>query len=419
MRAEIISIGDELLIGQVINTNASYLSEKLGEVGISVSRVTTVGDALPDIQLAFQRAWKEADVVIVTGGLGPTHDDISKDAVAKFFKKKLKLDKKILKAVEARFARFGYKKMPEINVGQAMVPEDFKALRNNAGTAPGLLYQEKGKTFVILPGVPPEMKWIMEDSLLKILKKNTSGKVSEVIRHKILMTYGIGESALAELIGDVKLILEEGATLAFLPKVPIVRLRISVKGKTEKMVSSKIARIESRLRKKAGRYIYGVDDITLERVVVQLLQKKNLRLATAESCTGGLLAARLTNIAGVSKVYVGGIVSYSNEVKHNLLGVSDKILQKFGAVSEQTARKMAEGVRVRLATDLAISITGIAGPDGGSVEKPVGTVWIALAQVGHETFARHFQFGGERDTIRERSAFAALDMIRARISGDA
>lgn len=415
MRAEIISIGDELLIGQVINTNASYISSKLGSIGIGVSRVTTVGDSLPEIRRAFQRAWKEADVVIVTGGLGPTHDDISKDAVARFFGKELVLDKKTLKAVEARFAGFGYKKMPASNLGQAMVPKDFTVLRNGAGTAPGLLFQEKGKSFVILPGVPREMQWILDDSLLKILKKSAKAVSNEVIRHRVLMTYGIGESSLAELIGDVKAILEEGATLAFLPSVPIVRLRITVRGKSVTKVDKMLARIESRIREKAGRYIYGVDDISFQRAVVELLLSNHVTLATAESCTGGLLSARLTEIPGVSAAFVGGVISYRDDVKRAMLGVAAATIRSHGAVSEETAKQMAEGIRSRLGSDLAVSITGIAGPDGGTKEKPVGTVWIAIAQGGAPTDARKFQFGGERDAIRERAVYAAMAMVRTRL----
>jgi nicotinamide-nucleotide amidase len=412
MKAELISIGDELLVGQVVNTNATYLAKKLGEIGIEVFRVTTVGDKLSEIRLAFQRAWKEADIVIVTGGLGPTHDDISKEAVAKFFKKKLHLDKKTLKAVEDRFARFGYKKMPESNISQAMVPEGFEVLRNGAGTAPGLLYSEKGKTFVILPGVPREMKWIMEDSLLKKLKRSIPASQKQVIAHRTLMTYGIGESALAELVGDMKDILEEGATLAYLPNVPVVRMRITVIGKTERLVAAKVARIESRIRAKAEKYIFGVDDIPLEEIVGKLLLEKNVKLATAESCTGGLLSARLTDIPGISVVFLGGVVSYWDEVKRDMLGVPSETLHQFGAVSEETARAMAEGVRDRLGADVAVSITGIAGPSGGSDEKPVGTVWIGLAKEGSETSARLFHFVGDRELVRERSVYAALDMIR-------
>ena len=371
MQAEILSIGDELLIGQVINTNASEISKQLNAIGIAVSHVTTIGDDEKEILNAIKTAWKKNDVVIATGGLGPTHDDISKHVVAKFFKKKLILDKKTLAHVRARFRSFGIMKMPEVNIGQAMIPQGFKALRNDRGTAPGLLYHHGNKTFIILPGVPHEMNWLMNKWVLPELRKLHKKKLGEAIIHRTLLTVGIGESTLAEKIGNVKDFLEKGATLAYLPKTSGVRLRISVRAETN-AVAKKIAdRIEKHIRSKARQYIYGKDEDTLAEVVVRLLRKVNAHISTAESCTGGLLSSKLTEVAGLSKVFPGGIISYSNDLKKSELGINAEILKKYGAVSAECVTAMAEGIREKFETRFSLAITGIAGPDGGSKRKPV------------------------------------------------
>ncbi len=415
LKAELLSIGDELLIGQIVNTNASTLSKKLNAIGIDVHRITTCGDSIRDIRQAVQRAWKESDVVIATGGLGPTHDDISKAVVAKYFDKELLLDKKTLTRVKARFTLHGYKKMPDINIGQAMVPTDFLALPNEWGTAPGLLYHVKGKTFVILPGVPHEMEGLMTYSVIPQLKKLYKGKFGQVIHHRVLLTTGIGESLLAEKIGDVKEFLEEGATLAFLPKTSGLRLRISVRADSEKKAQAISTRIENHLRIRAAGFIFGSENETLEESVVGLLKKTKTTVSTAESCTGGMVAMKITNIPGSSDVFPGGVVSYANEIKTSELGVSKDILKKYGAVSEECAIAMAEGIRKKYDSTYAISETGTAGPDGGTKEKPVGTVWLALAEKGKPTETRLLQNTGSRSIIRERATDAALEMLRRRL----
>jgi nicotinamide-nucleotide amidase len=415
LKAELLSIGDELLIGQIVNTNASYLSEKLNAIGVDVHRITTVGDKEKDILQAMRRAWVESDIVIATGGLGPTHDDISKNIVAKFFKKKLVMDMKTLRHVEARFKSFGYKKMPEKNIGQALVPEGFTALRNDRGTAPGLLFHKGGKTFIIMAGVPHEMKWLTEKWVLAYLKKQYKGKFGQVILHKTLLAIGIGESLLAEKIGDMKDILEEWATLAFLPKISGIRLRISVRASTEVKAKAIVSRVEKRILTKASSYIYGAGNDTPEDVVISLLIKRKRTLSVAESCTGGMLGMRITNVTGSSKVFTGGLVSYANDVKLNELGVAKTILLKYGAVSEQCAIAMAEGALKKFGTDYAISITGIAGPEGGTKDKPIGTVWIALAEKGKPTVAKLHHFGEGREIVRERSCDLALEMLRKRL----
>lgn len=414
LSAAILSIGDELLIGQVVNTNASYLSQQLNAIGVDVTSVVTVGDDAAQLRRAIDRAWKEHDIVIATGGLGPTHDDISKHIVAKYFKKQLHLDKPTLRRVKARFAAYGYKRMPEANIGQAMVPDDFEALANARGTAPGLWYHTKGKTFVILPGVPHEMKHLTETQLIRRFKRIYAKKLGAVILHRTLLTTGIGESALAEKVGNVKDFLEAGATLAFLPKTSGVRLRISVRHESERTANAIIARIEKKIRERVGNAIFGTEEQTLEEAVVALLRAKKKTLAIAESCTGGMLSMRVTNVSGSSKVFEGGVISYSNDVKMRELGVPAAIIKKYGAVSEETARAMAEGARKKFGTDYTLAITGIAGPDGGTKEKPVGTVYIALASK-KETLVKLAHFGGERQIVRERSADAALEMLRQQL----
>ncbi len=415
MRAEIITIGDELLIGQVTNTNAAYLGRELSELGIPAVRETTVGDDLKSILAAFRRAWKESDVVIVTGGLGPTHDDISKAAVAKFFRAKMALHKPTLKAVRDRFARLGYANMPEANLGQAMVPVGFKAFPNNRGTAPGLLQFENNKTFVILPGVPQEMEGIVESHLLPFLRQ-TYKKHLEVILHRTLLTTGIGESMLAEKIGDPQAFLGEHTTLAFLPRPRGVRLRISSHGKDRKKVEREVARVENILRERAGKYIYGADEEALESSIVKLLTQQHKTISTAESCTGGLIATMITDVPGASMVFRGSIVAYDNDVKVSQLGVKQKTLDEFGAVSEETAREMAEGACERLGTDYALGVTGTAGPDGGTEEKPVGTIWIAFAEKGSKPTAKKLQGDFGRKLNRERAAAAALEILRHRLN---
>jgi nicotinamide-nucleotide amidase len=414
MNLEIITIGDELLSGHIVNTNAAWMGRELGEIGLSVRKATTVGDDAKALLATFRQAWNENDIVIVTGGLGPTHDDISKAAVSKFFRKKLVLHKPTLAAVRGWFAKLGYAKMPEVNVGQAMVPEDFIPLRNERGTAPGLLYYKGRKTFIILAGVPTEMEYIMKTGVLPFLKKNYK-KHLVVIKHHTLITSGIGESVLVEKIGDPATFLREGTTLAFLPKPGAVRLRITSRGTTARAADREIARVEKTLRERVGVSIFGVDDETLEAAIVKLLTERGKTLSTAESCTGGLIASKLTDVPRASAVFLGSMVAYNDRIKTELLGVKQSVLEHDGAVSEETAKEMAEGALSALGTDFALGVSGIAGPDGGTAKKPVGTIWIALAERGAATTAKELQGDFGRHVNRERAAAAALDMLRKRL----
>ncbi|HEY3876191.1 MAG TPA: nicotinamide-nucleotide amidohydrolase family protein, partial [Candidatus Kapabacteria bacterium] len=320
-----------------------------------------------------------------------------------------------LKAVKERFARLGYTQMPESNVGQALVPEDFKVLKNDRGTAPGLLYHSEGKTFVIVAGVPSEMEFVMETGVLPFLEKQYKGKL-EAVLHRTLYTAGVGESSLAELVGDPKEFLGTNTALAFLPRAGSVRMRIDARARTKAKAQKEIDRVEHILRERAGRFIFGMAEEKIEEYLVRALTKQHKSLSTAESCTGGLIASMITKVVGASEVFRGGIVSYHNGVKSEQLGVRNKTLEVYGAVSEETACEMAEGALERLKTDFALSTTGIAGPTGATPGKPIGTVWIALAERGKPTVAKRLQgdFGREMNT--ERSASAALELLRKRLT---
>ena len=417
VRAELISIGDELLIGQVINTNAATLSKALNSTGIRVSRVTTVGDDGADIRRSFESAWQEHDVVIVTGGLGPTHDDISKAIVSEFFSAPLEFQEQIFEKVRLRFERLGVKKMPESNRSQAMVPQGFEPLRNDVGTAPGLMYQHEGKIFAILPGVPHEMEFILKDSLLEHLRACFEGRGLEAITHRTIITAGIGESMLAEKLGDVEQLLQGEATLAFLPRSAGVRLRITAIGEERTKVEAALYRITKSIYDRVGMHIVGQDDASIAEAVVRLLQERRETVALAESCTGGMLGAALTDIAGSSAVFEGGVISYSNEVKQLQLEVPEEMLEQYGAVSEQVAALMAEKAREKFNSNYALSVPGIAGPGGATDTKPVGLVYVGLAQKGQPTIARKFQFIEDRKINRERSVASALEMLRRRLTG--
>lgn len=296
-----------------------------------------------------------------------------------------------------------------------MVPEGFRPLKNDCGTAPGLLRQERGKTFIILPGVPLEMEAILQSGVIPFLRRTYKKKL-EAIRHRTLLTTGIGESSLAEKIGDPKEFLRKGTTLAFLPRAPGVRLRITTHAKTPAAAAREIARVENILRNRAGKYFLGSEDESLEAHIVKLLAEHGKTLSTAESCTGGLIASMITNVPGASAVYKGSVVAYNNSVKERQLGMKSETLERFGAVSEETARDMAEGAITHLDTDFALSVTGIAGPSGGTPEKPVGTIWIALAERGTKTIASKLQLDFGRTANRERAVQAVLELLRRRLN---
>lgn len=406
MIAEIIAIGDELLIGQVVNTNASWLGEQLSRAGVPVRFMTTVGDNGEDIRASLKLACSRADFIIATGGLGPTHDDITKKVVADFFEAgPLVQNEQVLAHVRNIFTRRNIPMAP-VNEEQALVPSKAQVLWNAHGTAPGLLFEKNGKYCAVMPGVPFEMKGITTSGVLPLLQKLAGG---QIIRHHTIRTFGIAESSLAEKLAPIAEI-EQYCKLAFLPSYFGVNLRISVMGSASEEVEQRVAAAEKIILAKAGKYVYGYNDDSLEEVVGRKLKEQKATLALAESCTGGLLAHRITNVSGSSEYFLRGYVTYSNAAKIELLGVPEEVIAQHGAVSEQCALAMAVGVKKKSGSDYAIAITGIAGPSGGTPEKPVGTVWIGLA-TPQRVSAKHFLFMNDRFVNKERFAQAALAML--------
>jgi nicotinamide-nucleotide amidase len=414
MLAEIITIGDELLIGQVVDTNSAWLGQQLSLNGIRVKQITSVSDDPAHIVEALDAAKKRVDIILITGGLGPTKDDLTKKTLRDYFKMDWRMDEQILADVIAIFKRFG-RETSDINKLQAQVPAGCIALRNKNGTAPGMWFEAEGKIFVSMPGVPYEMKGIVSDAVLPMLRKKF-GLPS--ILHKTILTQGIGESMLAEKIADWEdSLAKENIKLAYLPSPSMVRLRMSVEGENKTQLESLVKKKLEEVLPLIKGYVYGYDEETLPEVLGKLLREKNKTVSIAESCTGGMIAEMITSVPGSSDYFPGSIVTYANEIKINELGVKKETLDKYGAVSEETVLQMAEGVRKKFKTDYSISVSGIAGPGGGTEEKPVGTVWLAVA--GAEgTFAKKFQFGDNRGRNIERSAITGLAMLRKFILGE-
>ncbi|MEP6857787.1 MAG: competence/damage-inducible protein A [Gemmatimonadales bacterium] len=419
LRVELITIGDELLLGFTIDTNAAHIARTLAASGVEIVRKTTVGDEAEKIAQAVREALERTGAVITTGGLGPTSDDLTKPAIAKIFGREMKLDEAFATKLEERWrARFPNSRFPVTNRTQAEIPEGARILTNRHGTAPGIwLEDEKGRWVAMMPGVPREMRGMLAEELLPAIKSRAKGEES-VVLSGTLRTTGIAESAIAELLGpdflggqDTEL---GSLPLAYLPGVAGVDLRVTAKGlpraRAEKLVGEAIVKLKSRVEA----YAYGEDDADLAAVVLERCRALGYKLAVAESCTGGLLGERLTNIPGSSDVFLGGVIAYHNDVKLDLLGVRAEDLEEYGAVSEQVALQMASGVREKLGADVGVSVTGIAGPGGGTAEKPVGLVWIAVHASGVK--ARRFHVGGDRAEIRQRAAQAALEMVRRALS---
>lgn len=411
MQAVLVTVGDELLIGQVVNTNAAWIGEQLNAVGVHVGRHVAVADDVDAIRKEVGRAYEEADLVVVTGGLGPTHDDLTRAALAECFGAELRFDEVVYERIRARYARRG--RIPDSNRALAMVPEGFDVLPNPVGSAPGLWRrdEERERIVVVLPGVPQELRALVRGEVLPRLRRH---RTLRVIEQRTLLTAGIGESSLQEQIGDVAARLDRHLRLAYLPGTSGVRLRLTATGNDRATVRERLNALERVLRERIGSYVYGTDDDTLEGIVGQMLAECGLTIATAESCTGGLLANRITDVPGASSYMVGGVVAYSNHVKIRELGVNEAVLEKEGAVSETVARQLARGARDRLAADIGVSTTGIAGPTGGTPEKPVGTVWIGYADAAGDD-ARLFHFVDDRLLNKELTCTAVLDLVRRRI----
>jgi nicotinamide-nucleotide amidase len=405
--AEIVTIGDEILFGQITDTNSQWLGEQLSLIGIKLKRKISVGDELSELLKIFQESESRADIIILTGGLGPTSDDITKPALCQYFGCGLKMDKEVLAHVSDFFTRRN-RPMLEVNKQQAAIPELSTILFNRLGTAPGLWLERGGKVFISLPGVPYEMKEIM-----------TSGGFSKlvetfhppVIVHKVIHTVGIGESFLAEMIKEWEANLPTHIKLAYLPSLGLLKLRLTAKGNDKIVLEQELENQTELLQPYIAPYIFGYDATNLEQAIGQLLIKKGLTIATAESCTGGSIASLLTSISGSSAYFIGSVVAYSNEVKSNLLGVKTDTLTEHGAVSEQTIREMADGIRQKLGADIGVATSGIAGPTGGTPEKPVGTIWIAYSDK-HKTVTKKLQLTSERSLNVKITTVQVLNLIR-------
>ncbi len=413
VKAEIISIGDEILIGQIANTNAQWMAQQLTLIGISVSHLITVGDNKEDILKAFTDAQKRSGIILITGGLGPTSDDLTKPTLCEFFNTKLIFNDEVFEMVKKRFASFNIV-MPESNRGQAEIPENCTVIKNKNGTAPGMWFDVNTSIFVSLPGVPYEMKAMMEEFVLPELKNRFQ---KEVIIHKTVYTQGLGESSLAEKIKSWEESLNStNIKLAYLPSPSQVKLRLSVKGNNKQQLNLLVDEKISELRKLIPELIFAVEEYgkepeSLEKTIGELLRKKKQTLAVAESCTGGYIGHLITSIASSSDYFNGGIIAYANDIKTNVLKVDVSTLQTNGAVSKEVAEQMATGVRQRLKADFGIATTGIAGPTGGSNEKPVGTVWIAVA-TPDALVSEKFSFGDSRERTIRRAGLSALNMLR-------
>ncbi len=405
-----MTIGDELLLGFTIDTNAAHISRALGEIGFELVRRTTVGDRADEIAAAVGEALSRTGAVITTGGLGPTSDDLTKSSIAGLFGRKMKIDEDVLRQIEERWARlFPGRHFPPPNRQQAEIPEGATVLTNRHGSAPGIwLEDHNGRWVAMLPGVPREMRGMLAEELLPKLLPSGGDRV---IRSKTLRTSGIGESAIAEILGSDRLGASTAVALAYLPSALGVDLRLTVRGETRSQSDAILSAAAMKLKPPIAPYVYGEDEADLAAVVLDLCRKANAKIAVAESCTGGLLGQRITAIAGSSDVFVGGVVAYDNDVKVKMLGVEKSVLETHGAVSVETAAAMAAGVRSALGSAIGRSITGIAGPGGGTEEKPVGTVCIALDGKGIAA-AKSVRLIGDREEIRQRAAQSALDMLR-------
>jgi nicotinamide-nucleotide amidase len=410
MNIELLTIGSELLLGFTVDTNGAELARALSAVGVQVVRRTSVGDDSEAIRRAVLEALGRTGAVLTTGGLGPTRDDVSKVVVAELFGAPLEFDEAVWQALVERFARMG-RTPPASNRSQAQVPRGATVLPNRWGTAPGLWLEGPPGLAIMLPGVPGEMRKLMEHEVVPRLAARSDGAV---IRSRLVRTTGIPESTLAERLGEIEQAIAP-LSLAYLPGYEGVDLRVSAWRLPAAEADARLAAATALLRQRAGQYAYGEGDDDLAALVLEGARARRLSLATAESCTGGLVAARLTEIPGSSDVFIGAVVCYANALKTSLLDVDPELIAADGAVSESVARAMARGACRRLGVDVAVAVTGIAGPGGGTASKPVGTVWLALAQ-GDEVEARRLQLPGDRHNVRVRSAQAALQLLWRRLA---
>ena len=407
MVAELISVGTEILMGNIVNTTAAYLSRKLAQIGVSVYYQSTVGDNKERLAQAMKQAIFRADVVILSGGLGPTKDDVTKEVAAEVLGRTMSLDERTMERIREYFVRVKKDTITENNWKQAMVPEGAIILDNHNGTAPGIIMEEKNTTVILLPGPPNELTLMFEESVLPYLQKDEK----KVLYSRMVKVCGIGESQAETMIQDL-IDSQSNPTIAPYAKTGEVHFRITALASTKEEGRALVKPVVEELKKRFKKAVYTTkEEVTLEEKLVKMLKKRGLTMSTAESCTGGMIAAKLVNVSGVSEVFRSGAVTYANEAKMQLLGVKKKTLRKYGAVSAQTAEEMAIGAAMNLDTDVAVAVTGIAGPDGGTKEKPVGLVYIGCYVCGQvNVYECHFT--GTREKIRESTTIMALNLIR-------
>ncbi len=406
MLAEIITIGDEILIGQIVDTNSAWMAQQLNAAGIRIKQISSVSDDRQHIVAALNEAQQRADIILLTGGLGPTKDDITKKTLSQYFGVDMVQSEEALDNVKRIFERYN-RPLLDVNIKQAEVPANCEVIQNKNGTAPGMWFHESGKVFVSMPGVPFEMMYMMEDAVIPKLKSTFK---LPFIYHKTILTVGEGESFLAERIADIEDALPAHIKLAYLPKLGSVRLRLSGDGDDQEQITQEVNHYAGLIADRVRNVVAAEEDIALEKAILDKMAARSLTLSVAESCTGGYLSHLFTRHPGSSDVFLGGAVSYSNQLKESILHVKSKTLEQFGAVSEETVTEMVEGALLNFESDYAIAVTGIAGPGGGTEEKPVGTVWISVAGKGQRVIKK-FVFGNKRTQNIERTAITALGML--------
>lgn len=410
MKASIITIGDELLIGQTVDTNSAWMGAELSNLGFDVYRSTSIHDRREDILEALAEAERKSDVVLITGGLGPTSDDITRQTLCEYFNTKLVLNDRVLKMIMEMLARRNFP-LNENNRKQAEVPENCLVLENQTGTAPGMWFEKNNTVFISMPGVPHEMKHIMNVHVLPELRKRYT---SQAIFHRNIMTYGIFEAKLAEILTDFESELPQNIKLAYLPAFGIIKLRLTGTGAWPEQIQNEVNVQAEKLYRIIPEFIYAENEEMPEVVIGRLLKNKNAILCTAESCTGGEIAHLITSVSGSSAYFKGTVVAYANEIKTKLLGVPEEIIKKNGAVSREVVEKMASGALNIFGADYAVATSGIAGPDGGSESKPVGTVWIAVAS-NYDVVSEKHVFTSDRITNIRRFSLAAMNLLRKQI----
>ncbi len=406
MLATIITIGDEILIGQIVDTNSAWMANKLNEIGIKIHEVISIPDDERHILEAVDKAMNQSDIVFMTGGLGPTKDDITKATLCKYFSTPLVLKEELLAQLAAYFKQRG-REMNESNKMQAYLPENCEVIPNERGTAKGMWFEKGGKILLSMPGVPHEMKHIIEDHILARLQRNYA---LPFIHHKNIMTVGLGESYIAEKIADIEDLLPPHIKLAYLPHLGAVRLRLTGRSTEATQLISEITVISEKIIERISFYVYGYDELKLEEALGHLLKKYGKTISTAESCTGGSVAAALTSVPGSSAYYEGSLVTYSYEVKQRELGVKAETLEKFGAVSSETVEEMLQGILLKMNTDYGIAISGVAGPGGGTPEKPVGTVFVCVGRKDKMQTKRYQLTQNRADNIALTTTYAMFQM---------